>query len=279
MRVIGFVVLLVMLPGLSQANGTLSAPTTSLDYYLNLFSSVNGEHSDSDKSFVEFVSKIDSKRASFRDDQAVLHHVFIKTHQKFLKKFTQYASFHEMFDQGNYNCLTGTTMYALMLDHFQMNYTIIETNYHIFILVDTEKGKVLLEATDPVNGFVNEGRQIEKRIQSYRQNVIQEVSTNKKYYQYTFDLYNEVKLEQLLGLLHYNVAIVSYNNHEFQSAIAHLDQALELYNSPRIEEFSRVITLSVVESSLSESMKEFYIRKLQSIRKRHVMMTASAKAH
>jgi hypothetical protein len=279
MRVIGVVVLFLMLSGFAQADGTLSAPTTSLDYYLNLFSSADGESGIADKAFRDFVQRLESKRSSLRDDQAFVHHIFQKTHQKFLKNFSQYATFRELFNEGNYNCLTGTAIYALMLDHFQIEYSIVETNYHIFLLVETEKGKVLLEATDPVKGFVNDPKEIEKKIQDYKRNDIRETAIDKKYYRYTFELYSEVKLEQLLGLLHYNIAISKYNDQEFQSAIAHLEQALELYDSPRIEEFSRIITLTVVESPLSTSMKEFYIKKLQSIRKRHVMMAASAKAH
>lgn len=279
MRVIGAVLLFLMLPGFSRAEGTLSAPTTSLDYYINLFSSSDGRSGVADKTFTDFVQRLKSKRASFRDDKAFVHHIFQKTHQKFLRNFTQYATFRELFYGGNYNCLTGTAIYALMLDHFQVEYRIIETNYHIFVLVDTEKGKVLLEATDPVKGFIDDSQEIEKRIQDYKRNDIQEAGIDKKYYRYTFELYSEVKLEQLLGLLHYNIAIAKYNDQEFQAAIAHLDQALELYDSPRIEEFSRIITLSVVESSLSTSVKEFYIKKLQSIRKKHVMMAASAKAN
>jgi hypothetical protein len=279
MRVIGIVICLVMLPGFSRANTPLSGPTTSLDYYLNLFTSVEGESGMTDRSFNEFVNKLESKRASFRDDQAFVHHIFQKSHQKFLRNFEQYAPFRDMFGSGNYNCLTGTALYALLLEHFQIEYNIIETNYHIFVLVNTEKGKVLLEATDPLHGFISGSDEIAKRIQGYRKNEIQQTATDKKYYTFSFDLYNEVKLEQLLGLLHYNSAIVDYNNQKLQSAIAHLDQALELYNSPRIEEFSRVITLSVVESSLPTSMKEYYIKKLHSIRKKHTMMSASAKGN
>src|SRR5690349_12690184 len=253
MRVIGVVICLVILPGFSRANTPLSGPTTSLDYYLNLFTSVEGESGINDRSFNEFVNKLESKRASFRDDQAFVHHIFQKSHQKFLRNFEQYAPFRDMFGLGNYNCLTGTALYALLLEHFQIEYNIVETNYHIFILVNTEKGKILLEATDPLHGFISGSDEIEKKIEGYRKNEIQQTAADKKYYSFTFDLYNEVKLEQLLGLLHYNSAIVDYNNQKLQSAIAHLDQALELYNSPRIEEFSRVITLSVVESSMPTS--------------------------
>lgn len=278
MKIIGFVMLL-MLPGFSRAGDPATTPTTSLNYYLNLFSSSDGGSSVSDKAFLDFVDKLESKQGSSRDDQSFLHHVFVKTHQKFLKDFAQYASFRELFSDGKYNCLTGTALYALILDHFNIDYKIIETNYHIFIIANTAKGDVLLEATDPVQGFVNNSDEINRRIEGYKQNKIQEINPDKNYYQFSFELYNEVHLDQLLGLMHYNLAIVDYNGSELQSAITHLDKAFELYDSPRIEEFSRVLTLSVVESSLTPSLKEFYVKKLQSIRKKHNLSSASAKAN
>jgi len=275
------IVLVLLLPILANAQGTtpVSGSASSIDYYLNLYSSSSGRQAVSHDEFHDFIGKMEGKRLSFRDDNAFVNHVFVKAHQKFLKSFTQYASFNELFEKGNYNCLTGTAIYALLLEHFEIDYKIIETNYHIFILATTNDGNVLLEATDPINGFVDQPGDIEKRIQGYRQNEIQEASSRKNYYQYSFDLYNEVKLDELLGLMHYNIAIVNYNNQQFQSAISHLDQALELYDSPRIEEFSRVIMLSVVESSLEPSVKEFYVKKIQLIRKKRVMMVASARAN
>ena len=59
------------------------------------------------------------------------------------------------------------------------------------------------------------------------------------------------------------------------AAIDHLDLAIELYDSPRIEELSRVIQLTVVESSLDNAAKEVCIRKIQSIRKKRLQLTAS----
>jgi hypothetical protein len=284
---IRFLIAVLLLPILvrSQDVAIMSAsvssnPTsTSINHYLNLFASAEGMTEGKHDEFLEFLRKLESKRSSFRHDQAFLHYVFTKTHQKFLKTFTPYATFSELFQGGNYNCLSGTALYALLLDHFKIDYTIVETNYHIFLLANTSTGKVLLEATDPVNGFNEKPAEIESRISEYKQNVVQETEAHKKYHHYSFNLYNEVRLDQLLGLMHYNLSILNYNKKQFQSAISHLDKALELYNSPRIEEFSRVILLSVVESPLDDSTKEIYVRKIQSLRKKRVTMVATAKAN
>lgn len=267
------VVLLLPILAVAQGSKTTSQPFSIIENYLELYKSTDNNKAVSNADFMQFVNRMSSKRASFRDDRAFLEHVFIKTHQKFLKDFEQYASFNELFGKGKYNCLTGTTVYALLLDHFDIDYSIIETNYHIFLTASTNDGQVLIEATDPISGFVTDHTKIQNKIKHYRENELQ--PSGKNHYYYSFDLYNEVNLDELAGLLHYNHAVESFNDHNYRSAIDQLDLAFERYDSPRIEELSRVLQLAVVESSMDQKSKEICIRKLQSIRKKRLQMMAS----
>ncbi len=269
------IVAVLLLPILAIAQGSRTTSSFSpLENYLELYKSTDKAKAVSNADFMQFVNRMASKRASFRDDRAFLEHVFIKTHQKFLKDFEQYASFNELFGKGKYNCLTGTTVYALLLDHFDIDYSIIETNYHIFLTASTNDGQVLIEATDPADGFVTDNTKIQNRIKRYRENELQ--PSGKNLYYYSFDLYNEVNLDELAGLLYYNHAVESFNDHNYKSAIDQLDLAFERYDSPRIEELARVLQLAVVESSLDQKSKEICIRKLQSIRRKRMQMMASA---
>lgn len=269
-------VVVLLLPILAAAQGTtpLSNSASSIENYIDLYASTDQQKGVAHENFVRFANKMASKRTSFRDDRAFLEHVFVKTHQKFLKDYEQYASFSELFEKGNYNCLTGTTIYALLLDHFDIDYSIIETNYHIFLTASTGNGQILIEATDPTHGLISDDTKIKNRIRYYRQNDVQ--PSSKKLYYYSFDLYNEVSLNEVAGLLYYNHAVENYNEHKYQSAIDQLNLAFERYDSPRIEELSRVIQLAVIESTLDKTSKEICIRKLQSMRKKRLQMMAYA---
>jgi len=274
MRVCLAAVFLIPILAIGQASDYITRPATKIDYYLNLYNRADGS-SGSTHQVLSFAEKLEGKKLSFERNKDFLEYLFTKTHQRFLKHYTDYTSFGEMLSQGTYNCLTGTALYALLLDQVGIGYQIIETNYHIFLLAHTDEGSILFETTDPTNGFVSDSAEIEKRITHYRQNSIQKVKSNKTYYRYNFDLYNDVNLDQMLGLLHYNLSIVAYNQQELPTAIDHLSKAMELYQSPRIEEFSRIILLSVIESNLDASVKEKCLDNLQSIRKRQFAVTAS----
>ena len=275
MRVCFTTLFLIPILALGQGHEYVAKPATKIEYYLNLYSQASGTSTATDK-VLNFTEKLDHKKLSFKQSKDFLEFIFNKTHQRFLKHYTDYASFGEMLGQSKYNCLTATALYALMLDHFDVGYQIIETNYHIFLLAHTDQGTILFETTDPANGFVSDPVEIEKRISKYRENSIRKAKSTKIYYRYNFDLYNEVNLDQMLGLLHYNLSIVSYNKKDLPASIHQLTKALELYQSPRIEEFSRIIMLTVLESDLEASVKEKCLKDIQSIRKKQLDATASA---
>lgn len=254
------------------------APVSSLDgrigYYVTLYSNVGGG-AQSATDLAMFVDKLGRKQESFKNTGDFLQYIFNKTHQKFLKNFSEYATFPEMVDQGKYNCLTGTALYALVLDHFGIRYKIFETNYHIFLLAQTDTGPILFEATDPLTGFVTNDKEIEERIASYKQNAVASAGRSKAYYRYNFDLYNSVNLDQMAGLLHYNLSIEAFNANELSLAIDHLSKAMESYQSPRTDEFSKIILLSIMEGDLNPSEKARCIESIRSLRQKHVVVTAS----
>jgi hypothetical protein len=167
-----------------------------------------------------------------------------------------------------------------LLDYFGIDYTIIETNYHIFLLAETDEGQALFEATDPIDGFVTDSKQIARRIQQYKRNTPQNLpEAGKKYYTFMTELYQPVGLPELRGLLHYNISTEAYNNQNFGSSIHHLDRALNLYSSSRISEFSTVLIRAVLQSAADETMKDLYIRQLKSIRKKLPVMASRNYQH
>jgi hypothetical protein len=277
-----WIVLIFLMPILAIAQGaSASDPHDKFERYISLYSSVDGTQNPDFNNLFRFTEKLEAKRTSFKNEKQFLNHLFIKAHQKFLKDYEEYSGFSEMLSTGKYNCLTGTALYALLLEHFGFKYEIIETNYHIFLLAQTNVGKILFEATDPVNGFVDNSKKIESRINTYKQNIIQETDTEKTYYRYNFDLYNVVDLDQVAGLFHYNLAIVSFNKNDLESSVLHLNEAITRYESPRIQAFSDILLLSLVESKMESSVKENCLRKVQSLRKRkmHLVANASSSIH
>lgn len=243
--------------------------------FLTRFLSVD-QSTRAPESFTDFLTTLDKKHAALKNDRAFIEYAFTKTHQRFLKRYAAYAPISALFNkQGSYNCLTGTILYSLILDHFQIPHQVIETNYHIFILAKTKQGEILLEATDPMNGFVASAEDIEKRIKGYKENSLQASNSGLNYYQFNFELYNTVSFKELRGLLYYNKAVDSYNRKNLQESVQLLKKAHELYSSSRIDEFSQILLLSLRQSELEIPLRTECIKTVLSLRQDLVPVIAS----
>ena len=209
--------------------------------------------SASTQRFTKFVDRLAAKSQA-QNEQLLLHQLFVKTHGRFLSTFKQSATFYELFSNGNYNCLTATAVFGVALQRLGYEYSIVETTHHIFILVETDRGKVLLETTDPFKGFVTDAKVINERILHYKN--ARQNSENAKVVQYQFQtpVFNTVSLENIIGLLHFNLSVSAYNKNNLAAATQHLEEANAYYRSTRVIELSDVIALTLKEKNTYDAV-------------------------
>jgi hypothetical protein len=196
---------------------------------------------------------------------ALLHKIFWSTQKRFLKTYSPYETFGELFVSGKYDCLTATSLYSLLLSEFNFDFNIIETNYHIFIVVHTSSGEVLIETTDRYNGFVQDKKEIQSRIGTYKENLIAATDPNSTYYTYSFDLYKKISPFQLTGLLHFNRAVNAFNQHEWLACANELALSESKYESPRVKELAALLVQSVITSDdANEEVKGAVLKRFKS---------------
>jgi hypothetical protein len=224
-----------------------------------------------------FLNRLATKREQFKDDSQFLEFAFYRTHQLFLKRYAETGSFADVFTRGTYNCLSGTILYAIILNHFGIPHDVIETNYHIFIIAHTSKGDVLLEATNGLNGFIQEKENIDAHIARYQNDTPDNSSRVESYYDFSFSTYNTVTEEELIGLLYFNYAVEAYNKKDLQRAALQLEKATGYYTSARIEEFASVMLTALGTISIKEEEKVNLTNRLQQIRYKAMPTMVSAK--
>jgi hypothetical protein len=266
------VVLIVFIPGLIFSQEIMSgrsvqqANHNSVSYYLRLFSQSGGTLAPPVDEVVSFTKRLENKRQTFKSEKAFLHYLFVRTHEQFLSSFKPYATFTDLIEKGAYNCLTATSLYCVLLDHFRITYQVIETNEHIFILCKTTGGDVLLETTDLQHGFVDILVGIEKRLQMYRRQNVQ--TAHSPTYSFSGTMMDSVSMTGMLGLLHYNHAAKAYNQKDYATAIAHLHHAFLLHRSPRMEEFASVMILTIQNTKMMDPrIRQDYIQKILALKK------------
>ena len=213
---------------------TIAQPPSQLNDYLLTGGSTQGHKAE--ERITNLVNKLQAKRG--KSDRQFLGSVFSVAHRQLLKEYKQYSGFGELFTNGRYDCLTATALYSLVLDRLGFEYSIVETNYHIFLMVKTDEGEVLIESTDPIDGFVDNPKEVAERLKSYKESG---PSPGEGFYDAQFNLFQAVDTHQLVGLLYFNQAVKAFNNQQWAKAADLLEYTKKYYVSPRVDEMETLL--------------------------------------
>lgn len=195
--------------------------------------------SQAEQKLTSVLEKIGSKAK--KSDRQFLKTIFAITHRQVLKQYSQYASFDELLRKGSYDCLTATAFYSLVLSAYGYEHTIVETNFHIFLLVKSEEGEVLFESTDPIAGFEYQAEKIKKRVEAYLADQVAVAQQSQQGVSYS--IFDSVSADQLTGLLYYNQCVKAFNQQQWMKAGKLLTEAKRFYNSPRIAEMENLLNV------------------------------------
>jgi hypothetical protein len=76
--------------------------------------------------------------------------IFEKTHSVFLKRYREQIFFPSVFENGEYNCVTASMLYVLILEELKLPYAILEEPNHVYVVVYPDEDYIIFETTSPV---------------------------------------------------------------------------------------------------------------------------------
>ncbi len=177
------------------------------------------------------IDYLKKKQRKYRSQTHFLKHLFHYVHHKHLKRFGHQSSPDALAKSGTYDCVSGTALYALILEELNIPYEIWEMNYHVYLALKVNDSKVVFESTNPVEGFINQADRIaqhrsyyEEEAERYHQNQEIDVPT----------IHRAINFKQLCGLQFYNQALAYLQKEEKDKALRYVQQALDYYPSDRI---------------------------------------------
>ncbi|RLD24365.1 MAG: hypothetical protein DRI71_02795 [Bacteroidetes bacterium] len=194
------------------------------------------------------LSNLTKKQGQYKKESDFVEYLYYYTHRKLLKKYDQYASLSETLTSGTYDCLTATAVYSILFTELSVPHAIVETNYHIYILVypDSEN-EILLETTDPTYGFISNTNEIEHLKSEYRlangEQASGQVDLN-------IDIERRLEDQELIGLLFYNQSVNELNRGNWQLADDLANEAINYYSNARIIKLLEFIDSSYKSAAL-----------------------------
>lgn len=208
------------------------------DYNISLVLDVNREANNAQieamkNSLQAIFDALEQEKKKGTSEQKLLSVVFNKLFDTYLHKYKALTVFEKTIMQKEFDCLTGTLLFALVLEKLGFQYAIHETNYHVYLTVKTKEGEVLIEATDRQFGLEMNPHLISKRIKTYHYQYEREKDRNKDAYMFLEKIDRQIELPQLIGLQYFNRAVNAYNQKNYEQAMSILKQSMQLYDAER----------------------------------------------
>ncbi len=181
------------------------------------------ERTEYTQKLLEHCQKLAKQRRNIKQERKFLQKVFYQTHKKFKLAYATNSSVAQAVLVGKFDCVSGTALFALVLDYLGYTYEIHETTSHAYLKVKTLQGIVLLETTNVTQGFVKFANEIREIEQTY--SPLLPKHTNRI-----------ITLKELAGLQFYNQALFAMQTENFATGNALLHKAKMLYHrSERVE--------------------------------------------
>jgi hypothetical protein len=187
-----------------------------------------------------YINELREDKSMFSADEAYIKHVFYKTHHTFMKNYRQCTSFASLLRAGDYDCVSASALYAILFEYLNIDYRIYEMPYHIYIEIERESQRILLETTNPESGFISEQQRIDLIKAAYFED--SKIDTSFTLVPDMSGMNKEIDIKELAGLHLYNLAIDQFNQRNFASATELINQAIALYPSHRILAIKGLLT-------------------------------------
>ena len=173
----------------------------------------------------EIASKVDVKKVKF---------IYDYVHKQFLKVYKLENSFTDIFTKGEYNCVSASAFYAIILNKLNIPFNIIEAPQHVYLVAYPQSHKILLETTSPEKGYYQfNDNFISQYVKSlYSSKLIGEDEYKSHTPNELFDTYyfssKSLSLKEISGLQYSNYAIYYSDQKKSQEAIAEIKKAYYL---------------------------------------------------
>jgi hypothetical protein len=201
--------------------------------------------------FCQSLQKNKSHRTSEKD---YLKEVFKQVRQKYLRTYAIYPSFSQIALTGTYNCLTGSALYGYVFSFLGYPVEFRETSYHAYLRLSLPQEEYLVDATDPLGGFVAGAIKVGERELWYASNELR-----------SGQCFNQsISFRQLCGIQYFNEGVIAFNRRSYSESIAFLQKANHLYpQSQRIQalktlaqQYSKGSTVATSQVVGAQSMHE-----------------------
>lgn len=213
--------------------------TDVIDLFLTPFSKAEGVTSksvhDQINECVEYLKKETEKQS----DEKKVKTIYKYVHKRFFKVYKLKNSFSDIFEKGEYNCVSGSAMYGIVFTLMNIPFQVIEAPQHVFLVAYPDSYKILIETTSPQDGyFVFSNAYIERYIKYLNEAKLisdeeyKNTNANDLFKKYYF-VKKGLNLIELAGAQYCNYAVYNTDDNNNDKALDEIKKAYYLWTGER----------------------------------------------
>ncbi|OEK02954.1 hypothetical protein BFP97_16115 [Roseivirga sp. 4D4] len=221
----------------------------------------------------QIIHKLERIRSRKKSDLSFLRSIFYRVHKNSLVDYSKMATMDETLMKGEFGCLTGTALYALILDHFGFEYNIIELTNHVYAQVEVEGRLIIMESTLPEDGLMRLEQEISTSMEQEGldpRNIRALTTVGEGSDEWDLvDGYNSITIKELSGLQYFNEAVRLFKQEEYTKAMEMINVAYDRYPSKRNEKLMQLVINKILKYDLiKEEVKNKYLTQYVKLVKR-----------
>jgi len=188
--------------------------------------------------------------------------VYNKIHESFFDKYELKNSFTNIFEKGEYNCVSASGLYAIVFDELGIPYNLKETPTHVYLVAYPSEEKIIVESTDPAVGYYSFSdafkRAYVEKMKSLK--LISVADGARLTYDELFSKYfysdESIDLKSLVGIQYYNDGLYKLESENYLDGFRQLQKSYYLYPQERTK-YSMFVAASSYLSHLSNDSKDY----------------------
>lgn len=202
-----------------------------------------------------FKRELVAKNFEGKSEEKKVKLLFSLMHKNFFQKYRQVSNFDQIFKLNEYNCVSATALYALILKAYNIPFSIKETPTHVYSIAYPQTKSIVLESTAPKDGYhYLDDHTVQKAVGSlvelkyFTQDEVDTKGSRKIYNEFFFNE-DEIDLRKLAGLQYHNEAVTFFVEEKYKEALNSNYKATLLYPSEK----SEYLNLGILANILSKT--------------------------
>ncbi len=205
--------------------------TDVIDLFLNSYAKDEGYSSAYAHEQINDCIRILKKETAGMSQEKAVKEIYRYVHKRFFKVYNLKNSFSDVFETGEYNCVSGSATYAIIFHLMGIPYQIIELPKHVFLIAYPQTHKIFIESTIPDKGYFSFSENyVQKYINYLKDSKI--ISQEEYDANNVNDLFNKhyflqkgLTIQELAGIQYANYSIYYLEESEYEKACVEIKKA------------------------------------------------------